>query len=285
MSEDQNDARPGTERFDSIGRISGATTVAAVIGDPIVGSLSPRIHNAAFTATGLDWVYVAATVPAGHGVAAVRAAAELGYGGLSITMPCKHEVLAACDEVTDHAAALDAVNCISFDEGRIVGANTDGEGLVRSLRDEGVDPANAAVLLLGAGGAASAIGFALVAVGASVTIAARRPERVRPGTATTVVSFDEAAAVAAGSSVVVNATPIGMDGTSLPLDPEAVPEGAVVVDTITQPRRTPWIAALETRGVHAVNGVGMLIGQGAVAFERWTGIPAPVDAMRAAVAD
>lgn len=272
------------EDFAAVGRLSGRTRVAAVIGDPIAGSLSPRIHNAAFVATGLDWVYVAATVPAGRGADAVRAAATLDYGGLSVTMPHKAEAAAACDELSDLAAHLGAVNCISFRDGRIVGDNTDGAGLVRAVRAEGVDPAGARVLLLGAGGAASAIGYALLAAGAHVTVAARRPERVLAGTATDVVAFADAPAVAATATVVVNATPVGMDGTARPLDPAAVRDDALVVDTITQPLETPFLAALRARGVHAVNGIGMLVGQGAVAFETWTGVPAPVEVMHAAVA-
>ncbi|MCB1249566.1 MAG: shikimate dehydrogenase, partial [Acidimicrobiales bacterium] len=141
----------------------GATTVAAVIGDPIRHSRSPAIVNAAFRALDLDWVYVAFAVPAGGAGAALDAMRTLGLGGLSVTMPHKAEVAAAVDERTPAAAALDAVNCVTAVHGRLVGHNTDAYGIMESLRLQGgLERMPPRVALLGAGGAARAVLWALL---------------------------------------------------------------------------------------------------------------------------
>ena len=137
--------------------ITGATRVAGVIGDPVRHSLSPRLHNAAYRALGLDWVYVAFEVPDGGAVAALDAARVLDLIGLSVTMPHKTAIAAACDELTPDAAALHSVNTVTrLAGGRTLGDSTDGTGFLRSLADAGVDAAGRPVLLLGAGGAARA---------------------------------------------------------------------------------------------------------------------------------
>ncbi|MCU1456071.1 MAG: shikimate dehydrogenase, partial [Actinomycetia bacterium] len=129
------------------GAPTAATRVAAVIGDPVGHSRSPAIHNAAFAALGLDWVYVALPVPAGRGAAAVRAVEVMGLSGLSVTMPHKADAAYACDELTADARALGAVNAISRRPGGgVIGDSTDGTGFIRSLADEGVDPSGARVL-------------------------------------------------------------------------------------------------------------------------------------------
>ncbi|MFZ4585725.1 MAG: shikimate dehydrogenase [Acidimicrobiia bacterium] len=264
--------------------VSSSTRVAAVIGDPVAHSLSPVIHNAAFAAAGLDWVYVACRVPESQTEQAIRGAAALGFGGLSVTMPGKAAALAACDQVSDLAQRVGAVNCISFRDGAIAGDNTDGAGACFALEREGVVIDGASVLLLGAGGAARAISAALRDAGAAVTVAARRPASAAIE-ADAVVPFADAAAVAAASTVVINATPVGMDGAHAPLDPTAVPTATLVLDTIYQPLETPLVAAHRAQGGRAVNGVAMLVGQAAAAFERWTDVPAPRVVMESSVAD
>lgn len=131
---------------------TGATALYAVIGDPVRHSLSPVLHNAAFAALGVDAVYVALPVPAGEGRAAVRALPTLGIRGLNVTMPHKADAAAACDDLTDDAARLGVANTVTLtDDGRLLGDSTDGEGFVRSLLDEALDPAGCAVAVLGAG--------------------------------------------------------------------------------------------------------------------------------------
>jgi shikimate dehydrogenase len=265
--------------------ITGATRLAAVIGDPIAHSRSPAIHNAAFASTGLDWTFVAFRVPPGAGRAAVDAMRTLGLGGLSVTMPHKADAAAACDELTPDAAALGAVNSvIPLPDGRLLGDSTDGEGFLRALLDEGVDPAGGRVLVLGAGGAARALVVALGRVGASVTVAARRRE-----------SAESAAALAPGAAgvgladadpgaadVVVNATPLGMRGEAPVIDPDRLNSSQLVVDTVYDPLETPLLVAARARGVRVANGLGMLVHQAALSFERWTGVAPPLAVMRAA---
>ncbi|MFM7062206.1 MAG: shikimate dehydrogenase family protein, partial [Actinomycetes bacterium] len=135
--------------------LTAATRVAAVIGDPVRHSRSPAIHNAAFAATGLDWVYVAFEVHAGAGADAVRAMEVLGIEGLSVTMPHKADVAGAVDELSDDAAALGAVNCVVRRDGRTVGHSTDGDGFLWGLQDDlALDPVGLRCVVLGAGGAA-----------------------------------------------------------------------------------------------------------------------------------
>jgi shikimate dehydrogenase len=245
------------------------------------------MHNAAFAALGLDWVFVAFPTPAGHGQAAVRAVLSLGMAGLNVTMPHKADAAAACDDLSPDSAALGAVNTvvIDADRGRLAGHNTDGEGFLRALADEGVSPAGGRALVLGAGGAARAIGRALGNAGTSVTVAARRLERAR-----------EAAALASGHGVqladapvedfdvIVNATPLGMQGESPPIDTARLQPGQFVYDTV-YPAETPLLAAARTRGVGCAGGLGMLVHQGALAFRLWTGCEPPLDVMRAAAVD
>ncbi|MGH8986682.1 MAG: shikimate dehydrogenase family protein, partial [Acidimicrobiia bacterium] len=148
--------------------------MAGVIGDPVEHSRSPAMHNAAFTALGLDWVYVAFHVPAGSGATAVRAVLDLGLVGLNATMPHKSAAASACDHLASEASTLDAVNTVVVDGDRLIGHNTDGAGFLRALADEGVAVDGKRCLVLGAGGAARAITLALGVAGAIVTVAARR---------------------------------------------------------------------------------------------------------------
>jgi shikimate dehydrogenase len=266
--------------------IGGATRVAGIIGDPVAHSRSPAIHNAAFAALDLDWVYVAFPVPAGGAAAALDAVRALAIAGLNITMPHKTDAAAACDLLSPTAAALASVNAVVTVDGRLRGESTDGEGLVRSLRDEGVDPSGARVVVLGAGGAARAIAHALGEHGARVTIAARRAEaaavaaRLAPGGVA--LDLTEVGSAIGGADVVINATPIGMAGESPPFDPELLAGRRLVLDTVYHPVETPLLAAARARGVPAANGLGMLVHQAAISFELFTGVAAPLDVMREA---
>jgi shikimate dehydrogenase len=267
--------------------LSGHTRVVGVIGDPVTHSLSPTLHNAAFEAVGLDWVYVAFPVARGRATEAVAAVSALGLAGLNVTMPHKEDVADACDELTEDAAALRSVNTVvALPDGRTLGDSTDGPGFLDALAEDGIDVAGTPVLVLGAGGAARAVILALGRAGATVTVAARRP-----------AAADEAAALAPGADavaigavdpspypLVVNATPLGMSGGDpLPVDPEALHAKQAVVDLVYHPADTPLLTAARAKGAVAVNGLGMLLHQAARSFALWTGQPAPVDAMRAAV--
>jgi shikimate dehydrogenase len=275
--------------------ISGTTSLACVIGDPVQHSVSPALHNAAFAALDLDWVYLAFEVPhhlADDAVAGVR---SLGIRGASITMPHKEAAMHACDEVTPRATLLRSVNCITrLPDGRLRGDSTDGDGFMQSLVDAGVDVAGKSVLILGAGGAARAVAVALCEAGARISVSARRSsaaDAIAGLTARREVEGDMAATIdweargdAAGAAdVVVNATPVGMLGdTASPLDAAAVRAGQVVVDLIYRPLATPLLEAARGAGAQTVDGLGMLVHQAALSFEHWTGLPPPVAVMRAA---
>jgi shikimate dehydrogenase len=266
-------------------RVTGATRLAAVIGDPVRHSRSPVIHNAAYAVAGLDWVFVALEVRAGGGYDAVRAMPVLGLGGLSVTMPHKADAARACDELSADATALEVVNTVVLrDDGTLWGDSTDGEGLVRSLADAALDPAGKRVLVLGAGGAARAAVLALGRAGATVSVAARRPDaaqaaaQLAPGAAT--LAFE--AVETDRFDVIVNATPLGMAGEELPI--EAPGTGQWAVDLIYHPAETPFLAAAAARGAAVVGGLGMLVHQAALGFEAMTGHPAPLAAMQAVAA-
>jgi shikimate dehydrogenase len=268
---------------------TGSTRLAAVIGSPVRHSLSPVLHNAAFAAAGLDWVYVALEVGPGRVPEALAGMRALGIGGLSVTMPHKEAVAAECDRLSDDAAALGAVNCVVPDGDELVGHNTDGAGFVAALSADGVDPAGMACVVLGAGGAARAIALAGAAEVAVVNRTADRAEQavaLLGGVGRVVAPADAGESVGA-AGLVVNATSVGMGDpapSDLPLDPARLRAGQVVADIVYRPLETALLRAARTRGATAVNGVPMLVHQAAVAFELWTGVPAPVAAMTASVA-
>ena len=269
--------------------------VAAVIGDPARHSRSPAIHNAAFSAAGIDWVFTAFEVPAGKGAAALDAMRVLGLAGMSVTMPLKAEVAAAADTADAEVEILAAANCIvPLGDGRLHAANTDAAGFVAGLRaDAGLSPEGLRVVLLGGGGAARAVAWGLAAAGAAdvavinrtgakaeaaASIADAASRSGRPGR---VGAMEDIAA----ADLVVNATSVGMgsDG-SMPCDPTLLRPGQVAVDLVYEPLETPWLDALRQRSVEAHNGLSMLAYQAAAAFELWTGIDAPVEAMHQAAA-
>jgi shikimate dehydrogenase len=269
--------------------ISGHTRLAGIIGDPVRHSLSPTIHNAAFEAVGLDWIYVAFDVPRGAGGAAIDAVRALGIDGLNVTMPHKADAAAAVDRLSPAAQQLGVVNTIVRDGSLLVGENTDGDGFVNTLRvDEGVDVAGMRCLVVGAGGAARSVVRALGVAGASeVIVAARRPEAAATAAALASVARTGTVEEADAVDVVVNATPVGMDDVvdlaELPVPAERLGSGQLVVDLIYHPLVTPLVRAARERGAVAVNGLGMLVHQAAIAFRLWTGEDAPLEAMSAAV--
>ncbi len=271
-----------------MGEVTGRTTVAGVIGDPIAHSLSPAIHNAAYRALGLDWVYVGLAVPGGRGREAIRALPALGLAGVNVTMPHKADAAEACDVLTGDAAALGAVNTVVVrPDGSLLGDSTDGAGFLAELSALGVDPSQSRILVLGAGGAARGIVLALGRAHARLMVAARREAAAAAAAdlATGAESHDwrDLTTLVARCDVIVNATPIGMNGEPPPFDPALIGPRHVVVDTIYHPAETPLIAAARAQGALAANGIGMLVGQAAAAFTLLTGYDAPLEAMYAAV--
>lgn len=274
---------------DGPGPLRATTTVAGVIGHPIGHSRSPAIVGAAFRSAGLDWAYGAFDVAPGAGAAAVAAMRTLGLGGLSVTMPHKHDVIAALDRLDPAAEALGAVNCIAWDGAELVGHNTDGPGLVASLRAEGIDPAGLRCGLLGAGGAARSVAWALGEAGAAeVAIVNRTASSARIAAELAGAAGRVADAAALGAvDLIINATSVGMGvepgaTAPVPLDPALLGPQHTVVDLVYTPLTTPLLAAAEQAGARPIDGLGMLVHQAALAVERWTGIVPDLAAMAAA---
>jgi shikimate dehydrogenase len=270
--------------------IGGGTRVAAVIGHPVRHSLSPAIHNAAFAALGIDWVFVAFDVAPGAGAAAVSACHLIGLGGMSVTMPHKGAAASAVDRLTTEARRLGAVNCIVVDGDELVGHNTDGAGFLDTLRhDEGFDPAGRRTVVLGAGGAARAVALALADAGAAdVVIVNRTAAR---GAAAAELAGDVGRVgmmeEVVEADLVVNATPIGMRGGGaegeIPVPGGLLRPHQLVVDLVYEPRETSLVRAARTAGASAVGGVGMLVHQAGHAVREWTGLEPPLEVMSAAV--
>ncbi len=267
--------------------ISGTTRVVGLIGWPVRDSLSPVIHNAAFAALGLDWVYVPLPVPPDGIERAVAGLSALGLAGANVTMPYKEAVAGLVADLSEDAGRLQAVNTLAVADDEVVGHNTDAPGFGRFLaQDAAFDATGRAALVLGSGGAARACALALGRAGAaSVAIAARDRERATEATRCLsglpvevhALRWEEAAGVEA--DVVVNATPVELP-EHLPLPP--LGETSLVVDLRYQPPVTRLVAAAREAGTAAFGGLGLLIHQAALSFEIWTGQLPPAGVMSAA---
>jgi shikimate dehydrogenase len=264
--------------------LTGRTRLVVLIGSPVSESLSPRIQNAAFAARALDWAYVGLAVDPGDLEQAAAGLLALGFAGANVTTPYKTSVLSYCDELDEAAERAGSVNTLVVRDGRLLGSTTDGA----AVRD--LETAGASALVLGAGGAAQAVATALAEEGAAaVTIAARTEERahalaVRLRTLfpqVEVDALDEWPPPAEGFDLVVNVTPIRDE---VILD---VQGGQTVVDFAYygDGRSTALVQAARERSCRTVDGLEVLLAQGAASFERWTGVPAPVEVMRGALTE
>lgn len=273
--------------------VSGATSVVGIIGRPVAHSLSPLMHNRAFAHLGMDWVYVPFEVREGELAAAAAGLRALSVKGVNVTVPHKTSVLPYLDELTPEAAAVGAVNTVINRGGRLVGDNTDGIGFVRSLREEaGFDPRGRRAVVLGAGGAARAVAMALAWAGCERIVVVNRTESKARALADAVarqgaeasglpLAREALAEVVAEADLLVQATTLGMAGNpGLPVDADWLRPPLLVADVVYTPLETPLLRAAKARGCAVLPGWGMLLYQGAEAFERWTGVPAPTTVMR-----
>lgn len=267
--------------------IDAKTTVTGIIGWPVGHSLSPRMHNAAFAALGLNWAYLAFPVAPGSVTTAIAGLAAAGVAGLNVTIPHKHEVIDACSAVSEAVGAIGAANTLVPDgAGGFRADNTDAAGFIRAIDEQApLQLEGEQVLVLGAGGASRAVVHALRMRGAEPIIANRTVERAAAlGRA---IAFTEPAIRRALDvcALIVNATSLGMGSDEVPdaLPLDGIGPHHVVNDLVYRIGGTPWLHAAAERGARTVDGLGMLLHQGAVAFEQWTGEPAPLDAMRAAL--
>ena len=265
--------------------LSGATRLVGLIGNPVGESLSPRMQNAAFAVRALDWAYVPLAVSSPESLeAAVTGLPALGFAGANVTIPYKTAVLAYCDELDEVAERAGSVNTIVIRDGRIVGSSTDGEAVTASVPVQG-----ARALVLGAGGAAQAVATALGDAGAAaITIAARHFAHAEALTLRLRALFADRELDASEewppdtdrTTLIVNATPAHAAPEIRLRREHQVVDLAYRVDA----SETPLVrAARETQCETVVDGLEILVRQGAASFERWTGMPAPVDVMRAAL--
>lgn len=281
--------------------INGKTTLVGLIGWPVGHSVSPAMHNAAFSTLGLNWCYVplpVATEPSTCVGDAVAGLVALGFAGANVTVPHKQAVMPHLDELTPAARAIGAVNTIIVGPERtLLGDNTDAPGFIADLRDHAVDPAVDHALILGAGGSARAVVYGLADAGCRrVTLANRTQARAAALAQAMAAQFpavkfevcglpDDLGDAGQQADLIVNCTSLGMspDVEEMPWD-ASLPfrHGQTVYDLIYNPRVTRLLTKAEADGARAIGGIGMLIWQGAIAFERWTGQQPPIEVMRRA---
>ncbi len=278
----------------------GATQRAGVIGWPLGHSISPAFQQPAFDACGLAVSYRAIPVPPGgleEFIACIRASDAPAWLGVNVTIPHKEAVAKLVDDVTEEARLIGAVNTVICKGGRLTGHNTDAEGFLQGLMIDGkFDPAGARTLVIGSGGASRAVCVALLQAGVlRLSVANRSPERAEalvwrlssafPGRAIEPLPFDAGVFrdLLGSTDLLVNTTSIGMahgpspDGAPVPVD--AIGPGLVVYDLVYNPAETPLLRAARMAGARPVEGLPMLIYQGAASFTRWTGVQAPLEVM------
>ena len=284
-------------------KITGTTEIYGILGHPVKHTLSPILHNAAFQALGLDGCYLAFDVKPSDLEKGLCGLAALGIKGFNVTIPHKEAVITFLDKVAPEAALIGAVNTVVIQQGRLVGHNTDGLGFVRAFCEEtGVSLKGNRVILLGAGGAARAVAFQLAKEGVkSISIINRTLPHARAlvrdlGKKFTKVDWTAKAFSPRVRSlifqdpifhrvdVIINATAVGMHPNDSSLVPRSfLNEHQVVCDLIYQPPKTRLLSEAEAAGAKTINGVGMLLHQGALAFELWTGKKPPITLMRGAL--
>lgn len=278
--------------------IDTKTRVCALFGHPVGHSLSPALHNAAFEALGLPFVYVAHDVEPGQVGRALDGVRTMGYRGLSVTIPHKVEAMHGVDEVVETAQVIGCINTVVNEDGRLIGYNSDGLGALGALRDAGADPEGKRVLILGSGGAARAIAVTLAreAPPAEIAILGVVPDelerlvddvkqRGRSGVSGAELTDESLPRALADAEILLHCSPIGMhpnvDKSLVP--PEQLRSGLVVFDSVYNPRRTKLLEDAEAAGCRTIEGIEMFLGQAYVQFELWTGQKAHREVMRRVV--
>jgi shikimate dehydrogenase len=259
--------------------INGLTKIFGILGRPVAHSLSPAMHNAAFRHLGLNALYAA--FPVTDLPQAVAGLRGLGIGGVSVTIPFKEEIIPLIDELDPQAARIGAVNTVVNRNGRLVGYNTDWLGAMTALTAT-TSLKGRHVLILGAGGASRAIAYGIIQAGGRVSLTdvdqVRAAALVKDlgGEAIPLNTLGECPA-----SILVNATPVGMapDVDGIPLNPDLLGRFAVVMDIVYQPLATRLLGEAEAHGCATIDGLQMLIHQGAAQFKLFTGQEAPVEVM------
>jgi shikimate dehydrogenase len=268
---------------------------ACLIGQPVAHSLSPALHNAGFAALGIDANYEAWDVPPDGLHKAVEALRRADCMGANVTAPHKQAVVQFVDEVSDAVVALGVMNTIVNRDGRLSGENTDARGLARWMTQSGIDPSAQPALVLGAGGAARAAVWALADLGASSIVVLNRTRTraddlvmsLQPHLSGAALQSGELKSAAAPQkaawAVVINATSLGHHGAAPDVHPSCYSPQSVAIELAYNPPETGFMVAARAAGARAENGLGMLLHQAALAFERWTGQSPPIDVFESAL--
>ncbi|MCD6325441.1 shikimate dehydrogenase [Candidatus Bathyarchaeota archaeon] len=275
-------------------KVSGKTRVCALLGDPVEHSLSPCFQNAAFQHLSLDFIYLAFTVKAEDLRSAILGVRSLGFYGLNVTMPHKISVIQYLDELDENAEKIKSVNTILNRDGRLIGYTTDGIGALNALKYNGVNPGGKKIVILGAGGASRSVSFALAKEAEELVILNRtvaraeklvsdvrhlivRSEKIRWGGLTEENIRKELRE----ADILINATPVGMSPNEdeTPVNKKYLHPDLAVFDLVYHPLETKLLKEARMVGAKTINGLSMLIHQGAASFEIWTGIKAPIEVM------
>ena len=275
--------------------ISGKTKVCGVIGDPIEHTMSPVMHNAAFKELGLDYLYVSFRVRKEELGKAVESIRALNIRGLNVTTPHKVAIIPFLDELDPLVERIGAVNTIVNDDGVLTGYNTDATGFLQALLDKGVKPERKNTVILGAGGASRAISFILAERGAHLVIlnrlleldwaeelAQRISQVFKKEVRALELNEKNLEMMLEGADILINATSVGMspDVDETPVPARLLKPALIVFDIVYNPIQTRLLKEAEAAGAQTIGGLDMLVWQGAIAFEKWTGRKAPLDLMR-----
>ena len=278
-------------------KISGQTRIVGVIGDPVQHSRSPQMHNAAIVERKLDYVYVPFHVRSGELREAIEGFKALNVLGVNVTIPHKQTVMPILDDVSHEATLIGAANTLIFCDGRVSGDNTDAQGFLRAMTEEGIDiPVGGSAVVLGAGGAARAVVVALALSGLGLITVANRTgwKAIQFEKDLATISETEISAVDLASNqlnsairsadLLVNTTSVGMQETDqLLIDPDSLNPETIVYEIVYTPLETPLLRVAREKGCQTIGGIGMLVHQGAIAFEKWIGIVPNVETMRIAL--
>lgn len=273
--------------------ISGYTRLVGLLGYPIRHSRSPHMHNMAFQYLGLNYAYLVFEVKEDNLKDSIAAMKILDVAGFNVTMPNKSNVIPLLDEVSPEAKLIGSVNTVLNDKGRLIGYNTDGKGYVMALADEGITPQGKRIVMAGAGGAARSVAIQLALDGAEEIIILNRALDAAEEICNTINSnISTCKTYASGyddeilkkqlieADLFINCTPLGMhphEDKSIISDPAILHPNLVVSDIVYSPAKTKLMELAEGAGCKTFNGLGMMIGQGALAFKIWTGENMPID--------
>lgn len=271
--------------------------LVALFGQPVAENPTQYMQEQAFAARGLNWRYITMEVPPDRLADAVRGLRGMGFAGANCTIPHKVAVIQHLDDLTPTARKIGAVNTVVRQkDGSLLGENTDGKGFLRAVQEAGMDVRGVQAVVLGAGGAARAIAVELAVAGAGrITVVNRTPASAetlaaqvheRTGVETVPVAWRGAYPVPAGTRLLVNATSIALFPNVhdvVPVDYATIGPDMLVCDVIPNPPDTPFLQHARAQGARTLDGLGMLVYQGAIAFQMWTGEEAPVDVMRRAL--